>query len=608
LDAFGFASVFDANVASRRLVCFGFAIGFSPFSPKGTPSYAALPPESTLLNVEITHAESGGSLSSLRGFRSVNKNVLYYGDNLDVLRRHVDNESVDLVYLDPPFKSMQDYNVLFAEHDGTRAAAQIKAFEDTWRWDESSARAYQEVVEQGGRVSEAMQAFHSFLGSSDMMAYLAMMAPRLAELRRVMKDSASIYLHCDPTASHYLKMLMDAVFGPEKFRGEITWKRTNVHSDAKRWSPVADSILYYGKSAAVTWNPSYSPHSDAYLESKYRFEEEDGRKYRLDNMTSPKPRPNMMYTWKGHESPPLGWRYSKETMAKLDAEGRIWYPDSKRKRPQLKRYLDEMPGVILGNVWTDIDPINSRATERLGYPTQKPTPLLERIIRASSNEADLVLDPFCGCGTSISAAQRLKRAWVGIDITHLAIGLIRSRLRDEFGDDIAKTYKVLGEPTTFEDAAELAKEDPYQFQWWALGLVGARRDEEKKGADKGVDGKLIFHDESLGGKTKNVILSVKAGKLHAHYVRDLRGVIDREKAEIGVLLSMEKPTKQMRAEAASAGFYKSPWNEQYPRIQLLTIEDLLGGKGIAYPAPRQTNVTLKKARRARQDGENRELF
>ena len=537
------------------------------------------------------------------------KNLLYYGDNLEVLRRHIDNETVDLVYLDPPFNSNQDYNVLFAEHDGTKAAAQIKAFEDTWQWDEAAARAYEDVVEQGGRASEALQAMRTFLGTrTDMLAYVSMMAPRLVELRRVMKPSASIYLHCDPTASHYLKLMMDAIFGPERFRSEITWKRTNVHSDAKRWSPVADVILYYSKGPTVTWNPPHSDYSDEYVASKYRFEDEDGRKYRLDNMTSPKPRPNMTYEWKGHASPPFGWRYSKETMAKLDAEGRIWYPNSKDKRPQLKRYLDEMPGVIMGNVWTDIAPINSQAQERLGYPTQKPTPLLERIVEASSNEGDVVLDPFCGCGTAISAAQRLGRNWIGIDITHLAIGLIRSRLRDEFGDDIAKTYKVIGEPTTVEDAAALAREDAYQFQWWALGLVGARRDEEKKGADKGIDGRLPFHDEKTGGKTKHVILSVKAGKLHANYVRDLRGVIEREKAEIGVLISMDEPTKQMRAEAASAGFYKSPFNTSHPRLQILTIDELLKGKGIDYPAPRQTNRTYKRAKRHVKDDEFTELF
>jgi len=356
-------------------------------------------------------------------------NKLYYGDNLDVLRRYVRDESVDLVYLDPPFKSQQDYNVLFAEKDGTKAAAQIMAFEDTWEWNQESARAYEQIVEGGGRVAEAMIAFHTFLGGSDMMAYLAMMAPRLMELQRVLKPTGSIYLHCDQTAAHYLKMLMDAIFGPQLFHNEITWKRTNTHSDAKRWSPVADTLLYYSKSDKRTWHPMHVAHTDEYIADKYRSQDEKGRRYTLDNMTSPKPRPNMMYEWKGFPSPPFGWRYSPKTMAKLDAEGRIWYPDTKTKRPRLIRYLDEMSGVLMGNVWTDIAPINSQAQERLGYPTQKPEALLERIVTASSNHGDVLLDPFCGCGTAIAVAEKLGRHWIGIDITHLAINLIKKRLR-----------------------------------------------------------------------------------------------------------------------------------------------------------------------------------
>jgi site-specific DNA-methyltransferase (adenine-specific) len=524
-------------------------------------------------------------------------NQLFYGDNLDVLRRYIKDETVDLIYLDPPFKSNQDYNVLFAEKDGTAAAAQFRAFEDTWEWNQDSAALYEELVESGGKVSNVMQAFRQFLGTNDMLAYLTMMAPRLVELRRVLKQDGSLYLHCDPTSGHYLKVLLDAVFGPENFRADITWQRTGTHSDAKRWSPVADTLLHYSKTGEHIWNPLHMPHKEAYLEEKYRHYEADGRRYRLDNMTSPKPRPNMMYEWKGHASPPFGWRFSQETMAKLDADGRIWYPDSKSKRPQLKRYLEEMSGVLMGNVWTDIDPINSRAAERLGYPTQKPEALLERIITASSNEGDTVLDPFCGCGTAISVAHRLKRNWIGIDITHLAIGLIKSRLRDAFGPGVSKTYTVIGEPTSLPDATELAHEDPYQFQWWALGLVGARRTDQKKGADQGVDGRLFFHDEpGASGRTKQIIMSVKAGHVNVSHLRDLRGVIDREKAEIGVLICLEDVTKAMRTEAASAGFYKSPWGS-HPRLQILTIEQLLEGKGIDYPHP-AGNLTFKRAPKA----------
>jgi site-specific DNA-methyltransferase (adenine-specific) len=519
-------------------------------------------------------------------------NLLYYGDNLDVLRRHIPNESVDLIYLDPPFNSNQDYNVLFKEHHGERAAAQIKAFGDTWRWDESAASAFVYAVESGGRVADAMRAFRTFLGDSDMLAYLAMMAPRLSELRRAMKSTGSIYLHCDPTASHYLKILMDAVFGPENFRSEIVWKRVTSHSDAKRWSPVHDTLLYYSKGDKVVWNPIHVPHSDEYVEDKYRFTDPDGRRFMLDNMTSPNPRPNMMYEWKGHASPPKGWRYSLETMTKLDEEGRIWYPSSKSKRPRIKKYLDEMPGVLLGDVWADIYPLNSQAQERLGYPTQKPEALLERIINASSKPGDVVLDPFCGCGTTVAAAQKLGRNWIGIDITHLAITLIKARLQDAFGAHVLPT--VIGEPVSGQDAETLAHDDPYQFQWWALGLVGARPHDEKKGADKGIDGRLFFHDEGVKGKTKQVIISVKAGKTGPAHVRDLSGVLIREKADIGVLITLQEPTKEMRKEAASGAFYSSPWGK-HPRLQLLTVDELLDGKGIDYPRTEGSNVTYKQA-------------
>lgn len=299
---------------------------------------------------------------------------------------------------------------------------------------------------------------------------------------------------------------------------------------------------------------------------------------------------------------------TQEALDALDAAGRIFWPKTKGGIPMLKRYLEEARGVPPLDVIGDVSPLNNVTAERLGYPTQKPEALLERIITASSNEGAVVLDPFCGCGTAIAAAQKLKRQWIGIDITHLAIGLIKSRLRDAFGDDIAKTYRVVGEPVTIEDAEELAKSDPYQFQWWSLGLVGARPSNEKKGADKGIDGRLYFHDEGIGGKTKQIILSVKAGKLHANYVRDLVGVVNREHAELGVLISLDEPTKNMRAEAASAGFYESSWGK-HPRIQLFTVADLLDGKGIDYPAPKQTNVTLKRApKAATKDAENRKLF
>jgi hypothetical protein len=346
-----------------------------------------------------------------------------------------------------------------------------------------------------------------------------------------------------------------------------------------------------------TWNPQHVPYDQDYIDKFYRHvEEETGRRFRLSDVTSN--RPGGSYKWKG--KPPPGkryWGYAQETMEKFETAGRLVY--SKSGVPSYKRYLDEMPGQLLQDVWTDIKPLHSLAAERLGYPTQKPSLLLERIIAASSNAGQTVLDPFCGCGTTIAAAQALGRSWIGIDITHLAINLIKHRLRDSYGTEIDDDYEVIGEPVTIEGAEKLAADDPYQFQWWALGLVGARPTEGKKGADRGIDGRLYFHDESEKGQTKQIIFSVKAGKTGVSHVRDLRGVLEREKAEIGVLLTMQEPTPPMRKEAASAGFYESAWGK-HPRIQIFTVGELLDGASVDYPPSRHVDRTFKRAPRHRR--------
>ena len=468
-------------------------------------------------------------------------NLLYYGDNLDVLRRHVRDESVDLIYLDPPFSSNADYNILFAEH-GEKAAAQVRAFTDTWEWNTVASAAYQETVEAGGRVAETMRAFRTMLGGSDMLAYLSMMAPRLDELRRVLKDTGTIYLHCDPTASHYLKLLMDAVFGPRNFRNEIVWCYAGGGIPRNDFPRKHDVILRYTKSSDYFYAPVFRPYSPGTL-----------------------------------------------ARGRTAVKGKYFEAGLRNE------------GTPVNDWWADVPKITSPTDpEKLGYPTQKSRALLERILAASSRPGDLVLDPFCGCGTTIDAAQELGRRWMGIDITHLAIGLIKHRLADRYGPDIARTYRVIGEPTTVDDAAALAKDDPFQFQAWALGLVGARvAGSDKKGGDKGIDGKLYFHDSNTG-PTRQIVLSVKAGNLVPAYVRDLRGVLQREGAEIGVLLSFEEPTSGMRAEAAEAGFYDSPWG-RHPRIQVRTIRELLAGRGIDYPHVAGANVTLRRASRAVAD-------
>ena len=509
-------------------------------------------------------------------------NRLYYGDNLDVLREQIADASVDLIYLDPPFNSNADYNVLFRAPAGKQSEAQIEAFQDTWHWGDSAARAFDDVLHSPHTNAATMlRAMRSFLGENDMMAYLAMMAVRLIELHRVLKPMGSLYLHCDPTASHYLKILLDAVFGGDAFRNEIVWKRTTTHNDSKTWSRVSDTILFYTRGSKFTWNTPRDDHSESYVASKYRGDDGDGRKYMLDNMTSPNPRPNMMYEWQGFPFPPMGWRYSKETMAKLDSENRIWYPRNEdasfdiRRRPRVKKYLDEMSGAVIGSVWSDISPINSQAAERLGYPTQKPLALLERIIQASSNEGDVILDPFCGCGTAVHAAQKLNRQWIGIDITHLSISLIERRLKDAFA---GINFEVLGTPKDFSGAQDLAQRDKYQFQWWAVSLVDAvPQGGKKKGADRGIDGIRWVRTGPKDGDVEQVLVSVKGGEnVSSPMVRDLKGTVERENAAGGLFITLATPTREMLREAASSGFFDSPFG-RHPKIQILTIQELMVG-------------------------------
>ena len=469
------------------------------------------------------------------------KNLLYYGDNLDVLERHIAPESVDLVYLDPPFNSNADYNVLFQEKDGKRAAAQIQAFTDTWEWNQESARAYEQVVEAGGDVAQTMKAFRTMVDESDMLAYLSMMAPRLVALRRVLKPTGSLYLHCDPTASHYLKLLLDAVFGPDHFVNEIIWHYRKWPAGKYGFQRNHDVLLFYARTGTRdrTFNQLFMERAASTLK---RF----GRARIVS----------------GH-----------------DEEGR---------RVPSQTGTEESLGVRMDDVWDigRVPPIKQL------FPTEKPPRLLARLIAASSNPGDVVLDPFAGCGTAAVVAQAMKRRWIGIDITHVAVGLIKSRLVDAFGPSVMDEVTIIGEPVSVEDAAVLAREDPFQFQAWALGLVGARQaGEPKKGADKGIDGRVYFHDEPTGGKTKQVIISVKAGKLKAEHVRDLAGVVKQEDADIGALISFEQPTKPMQAWAAGAGFYESPWGK-HPRMQLVTVQELLEGKRLDYPP---SNATFKQA-------------
>jgi adenine specific DNA methylase Mod len=396
-------------------------------------------------------------------------NRLYYGDNLEVLPMHVADESVDLVYLDPPFNSNANYNILFAEKSGEKSASQIRAFDDTWHWNAESEQLYFDLLNTGGKITDLIKSLRGFLGENDMMAYLVRMAATLRQLRRVLKSTGSIYLHCDPTASHYLKLVMDAIFGPKCFRNEIIWKRSHAHSDskqgAKHYGRITDTLLFYGNGpeSDSVWNTQYVPYDEEYVERDYRRIDKDGRRYRIDNIQGPggAAKGNPFYEVMGVKR---YWRYSKERMDELIRAGRI-IQTKPGAVPQYKRYLDEMPGVPVQNLWADLPLINNRSAEALGYPTQKPAALLERIVLTSSNEGQVVLDPFCGCGTAISVAQKLNRQWIGIDVTNLAITLIRHRLKNTYGPGVEDTYEVIGEPASIPDAAALAQSDPYQFQW-----------------------------------------------------------------------------------------------------------------------------------------------
>lgn len=469
-------------------------------------------------------------------------NRLFYGDNLDVLRKHIGDASVDLVYLDPPFQSGRDYNVLFEARDGERERAQAEAFSDTWSWGAEAEEMFADIEKHGGHVARSMRALRSILGESDIMAYLCMMAPRLVELRRVLKRSGSLYLHCDPTASHYLKVVLDSIFGPGCFRNEVIWRYRRWPTKATRFQRMHDVLLFY------TASPG----------NEHTF--------------------NVLY---GYE------QLAESTLKTFGTKKQKADFSSGHRKPGVEE--EETVGPPLSDVW-EVGIIAPIGKERTGYPTQKPEALLERVIKASSNEGDVVLDPFCGCGTAIAVAEKLRRKWVGIDVTHLAINIIRTRLSED-------SFEVTGEPIDLAGAEQLARDDAFQFQWWMLGRVGARPP-RKKGADAGIDGELFFRDAPHGPE-RHVVISVKSGKVQPAHVRELRGVMDRENAEMGAFLSLQTPTDAMLKEAARAGFYESHFG-RHPRLQILTVEDIFAGRGLDYPGAR---AGVKRAVRARPPNE-----
>jgi site-specific DNA-methyltransferase (adenine-specific) len=564
-------------------------------------------------------------------------NRLFFGDNLGWLRdtKEFPDASVDLVYLDPPFNSNADYNVLFREESGEASQAQFHAFTDTWTWADA-AETYNQFIDACPNLAvvEMMEAFHSFLKNSPMMAYLAMMAPRLVELHRVLKPTGSLYLHCDPTASHYLRILLDGIFGAENFCNEIIWRRTGSHNSSRRLGPIHDTIFFYSKTDEYLFNRAYRPYLQGHVNAYFKQQDAKG-KFWTNALTgagirhgeSGKP-------WKGFDPTSVGRHWAlpgrvirelgideglsvQEKLDALDEAGFIGKTQiGSRAMPTYKQYLNQSPGIPLQDIWAyqpytqgllanseeaideDVRWLVAQGdTERMGYATQKPQGLLERILTASSRPDDVVLDPFCGCGTTVHAAQKLGRQWIGIDVTYLAINLIKRRLKDAFGEELQ--FEEKGQPTDFESAKRLAELDKFQFQHWALSLIDARplKEGDGKGADRGVDGLLYFYESK--DERRKIIVQVKGGGVKRGDVATLLGDVNNQKAAGGILLTLEKPTGPMRDEAADAGRYESKlWHDKdYPKIQILTIEGLLG-KTQRVDAPPQMNPFAKAKREA----------
>ena len=512
------------------------------------------------------------------------ENALYYGDNLEILRRYIDSGSVDLLYLDPPFNSNRDYNVIFRDESGRQSDAQMLAFEDTWHWGPSAEETYAYLTNTAAHrgavpepVSAIIGALRKGIKTNQMMAYLVEMTVRLVEAHRVLRDTGWLALHCDPTASAYLKLILDAIFDARNFRNEIVWRRYGAHNDvgqgSRHFGRVHDTLLLYARGPDPKWQQIFVPLDERYIAETYRFTEPDGRRYTTTPLTGPggAAKGNPVFEFKGHTR---AWRYSKETMERLDREGRLYY--SRTGYPRQKLYLEDSRGVPVQDVWSDIASLSGAHRERLGYPTQKPLALLERIVQATTEPGDLVLDPFCGCGTALVAAQKLERRWIGIDITYLAIAVMRARLKRSFPE--LEEIPIIGQPTEVAGARALA-EGPngrYQFQFWALDLIYAEPvgGVEKKGSDRGIDGIITFTDAR--NEIQSVLVSVKSGHVNPSMIRDLKGTMEREGAAMGVFLTLEEPTKEMRTEAATAGAYHSDlWNRDYPRIQILSIRELL---------------------------------
>ena len=532
------------------------------------------------------------------------RNAFYFGDNLHILREYLSDESVDLIYLDPPFNSNASYNLLFKSPDKNRwADAQIATFDDTWTWGDTAEDTFDEVTAVPGKPADVLSSLRLILGANDMLAYLTMMTARLVELRRVLKPSGSLYLHCDPTASHYLKIVLDAVFGLRAFRSEVIWKRTGAHGNARRWGPVHDTILYYAASERTTWNRAMQPYEQGYLDDHYDQADARGNFQAISLTGSGVRTGDSGRPWRAVDpgavgrhwavpekslpdwfEPPAGYSdaTTQEKLDILDSAGLIWWPE-RGNVPRFKRYADVSAGVPVQDVVTDIRALSAKAVERLGYPTQKPVALLERIITASSNEGDVVLDPFCGCGTSLHAAQNLGRQWIGIDVAVQSMHVVQDRLKHHFPH---VQYDVFGIPRSADAAMWLAENHPFKFEEWAVSALGAMHSGKFRG-DRGIDGTFYYltgSDERSRG-----IVSVKGGRsLNPGMVRDLGGTVQTQRRltkddkAIGVLLTAHEPTKGMRDAAREFGKVDT-LSGPIPSVQIITVAEMFDGRTIQVP-------------------------
>ena len=527
--------------------------------------------------------------------------TLVRGDNLNEMRNFPD-ECIDLIATDPPFNSKRDYFVPYRDEHGQEPDTLVRAFTDTWTWGEAAEDAYEElIVEVGGQIGDTIQGLRQFLNETPMMSYLVMMAVRIVEMHRILKSTGSLYLHSDPSASHYLKIILDAIFGASNFRNEIVWQRTSSHNDGNRFGRVHDIILFYSKSQQPLWNPVYTAHDPEYVERFYRHEDEIGR-YRVGDLTAAgvTQRGESGQTWRGVNPSAVGnhWRAPRreawphgveppenyeslsvhEKLDVLDANGLIYWPPRGRV-PGFKRYLSTSRGRRVNDVVTDINPLTGNSRERTGYPTQKPIELYKRFITASSNEGDLVLDPFCGCGTTLMAAETLNRHWIGIDLTYLATGAVRQQIERLF-PQLRNSVTIAGTPENAEQALELARTNPYGFEEWCVTHVLHFRSNPRRGGDGGIDGTFRFPLGRIEGRQAygKAVAQVKGGNYTLGHIRDFRTAMQNTDADLGVFVVTTPPTRGMQTEAARAGKYRHPFSgEEFPVLQIYEIQNYFRG-------------------------------